>query len=152
MHGANVNCVDDCGMTPLHVAIIHGWELHPYVCDKIVLLMLRCGADIELKDSESHTALTHAVIHNQIKIVKILLMRGAIIQPLILRYLKHLQCSNKVEEIRKNTFDIIFDYASWRQQSESLISSQLPENEGSSLYYLGVCLYDIVKLMAPQKS
>jgi ankyrin repeat protein len=68
--GADVNCRDIEGMTPLHHAVCNGHEeAVPYLLDR--------GANIDAKDNQLRTALHHAVLCCQVDTMKRLLTAGA---------------------------------------------------------------------------
>jgi ankyrin repeat protein len=64
--GADINCINKYGNTPLHVAIKHNQK-------DIVKLLLQKGADVNLGSNKGHTALHLAVFHNREDIIKLLL-------------------------------------------------------------------------------
>jgi len=64
--GADINCINKYGNTPLHVAIKHNQK-------NIVKLLLQQGADVNLGSNKGHTALHLAVFHNREDIIKLLL-------------------------------------------------------------------------------
>ena len=65
-HGADIECTNTLGWTPLHLAVKYG---HP----KQVSLLLANGANINASKSSGMTAFHLAIIHNNSAVLKILL-------------------------------------------------------------------------------
>src|SRR5690348_3716976 len=68
-HGANPNCADDRGLTPLSIAAFGGHR-------ELVLALIAAGADVHAKDTFGRTALHHAASSGQTLIAVRLLMNG----------------------------------------------------------------------------
>lgn len=64
-HGAHVNCRNEEGLTPLHVASYYG-------CSGTVLVLLGEGGDVTIRSRSGRTALHFACIRNQLEIAKLL--------------------------------------------------------------------------------
>ncbi len=70
-YGANVNFRDKkLGFTPLHKAVVAGSR-------EVVEVLLRCGAEIDIKDFDGQPPLFLAVCKGQLEIVSELLKKGA---------------------------------------------------------------------------
>ena len=70
--GANIECKDVYGRTPLHKACKRG-------CLKVITLLLENGANIEAKDFNDWTPL-HVAIHGRLELIKFMLGKGANIE------------------------------------------------------------------------
>lgn len=74
--GANINCEDAVGLTPLHLAIDLGWT-------EIIKMLIERGADIHARDDRGQTPLHKAVrlewrdINGTFAVTKLLLEHGA---------------------------------------------------------------------------
>lgn len=69
-NGANLNCVDLVGNTPLHHAVIDN-NL------EIAQLLLDYSADVDFKDDSGQTALHMAALFGRLEFVKLLIQYGA---------------------------------------------------------------------------
>lgn len=69
--GANVDCVNANGETPLIKA---GWHGNDYIAEKLI----KAGADVTIKDNTGWTALMHAARQGRYEIAKLLLTNGVV--------------------------------------------------------------------------
>jgi len=69
-HGAIVNCRNDHGNSPLHIAAGAG-------SSRLVSLLVEKGANVGLLDYNGRTALQKAQVHKHPEVVNLLLMHGA---------------------------------------------------------------------------
>ena len=67
--GANLNCKDDIGQTPLHAAADRGWE-------DLVRRLLDLGADLDIEDFAGDTALDIALFREHSNIALLLESRA----------------------------------------------------------------------------
>ncbi|KAL8599950.1 hypothetical protein ACOMHN_050252 [Nucella lapillus] len=70
-NGANINCRDIYGQTPLHFAAMRGNEV---ACRDLLSI---AGVDIEAQDKQGISPLHMAAIHNQVEIARELITAGA---------------------------------------------------------------------------
>ena len=152
-HGANANCINYHLMTPLHYACIgvhgrttyhrEGFGERDHI--GIIRLLIEHGADTDMCNSSGYTPMECSVENGCDKTLLAMISEGA-------------EISDRLEEIyyrgignanTKKIVDAIPEFKIWRSISETVISSQMEYNEKSSLYYLGVCISDILNLMVP---
>jgi len=71
--GADINCTNEYGETPLHAASQEGW-------DHLVLRLLECGADSNRPNREGDTPWDYAVFYEHLGVKTVLEQHGAIQQ------------------------------------------------------------------------
>ena len=109
--------------------------------------LVKAGSDINHKNNIMWTALMSASTSPHPGFLIKLLEEGAEIDDAWL-----IELDSRFVWTYSRNLDIIRGYVTMRSTSTVLVSSQMPWNESSPLYYLGVCLYDIINLMAPSRT
>ena len=171
--GANINESDQSGDTALHLTSFNS-------CSNILEFLVGQGADMEETNHNGDTPLIKTILSRNSDNARVLVSLGADIEVrsatggsvistlLSVRDLKTIEfflmegapifreaAELAAFQIRRNIGQLarshlVLEYNSWRKSMESLLSSQFSENEGSSIHYLGVCLYDIADISSPE--
>lgn len=167
-HGADPNLKSNGGMKAIQIACEANYiEVVGYLlkwCDiekeghvliqhcciydnhEIVKLLLDNGVDPDSEDGDNKTPLHNACICSAKNTTWLLLSRGA----------DHLarRCHGNTPLMfakGKPTEEIMLSHIEWNKRSELLGISQDISNENSTFHYLGVCLYDVMDLLFPEK-